>query len=77
MTWKAIGTNGSHPVALNDLDKTARDRLAELNLDDIDHLYSLRLSGTERVWGILDRSILKVLWWDPDHQVCPAAKKHT
>ncbi len=34
-------------------------------------------NGKQRIWGIKDRNILKVLWWDPDHEVCPSLKKYT
>ncbi|RKZ46349.1 MAG: hypothetical protein DRR00_24365, partial [Candidatus Parabeggiatoa sp. nov. 3] len=52
-------------------------RLAEIHQDDIDELFSLRLSGKERLWGILDNHILKILWWDANHDVWPSKKKHT
>ena len=38
-------------------------------------MHSLRLSGQERVWGILDQGVLSVLWWDPDHAVCPSLRE--
>jgi len=77
MTWSEIIGAKSHPVARNLLCKEARDRLDELRLDDLEELFSLRLSGKERVWGVLEHNILIVLWWDPDHAVCPSLKKNT
>ncbi len=76
MTWNDI-VKGSHPVELKDLSKEARKRLEEIQQDDIESLYSLRLTGTERIWGIRDRNFLKVLWWDPNHKVCPSNKRNT
>jgi hypothetical protein len=67
----------NHEVDVGDLCKVARDRLIEIELDDIESLVSLHLSGAERVWGIREKSILKLLWWDPNHQVYPYVKKHT
>lgn len=77
MTLADLGRGGSHNVEQWKLCKAARDRLAELKLEDIDELYSLRLSGTNRIWCIKHLNVMRVLWWDPDHQVCPSLKKHT
>ncbi len=77
MRWHDIERSGSHFIDVSALTKTARDRLAELGQDDEDELFSIRLTGRERVFGIRDRWIFKILWWDPDHQVCPSYKKHT
>jgi len=54
----------NHFVPVDQLCKEARDRLAELRLDEVDGLTSLRLSGTERVWGIREYNVLMILWWD-------------
>ena len=78
MNWTDIEQRKScHSMPVPALCKEARERLGELKLDDVDVLYQLRLSGTQRVWGIRDRNILKLLWWDPDHDVYPVEKKHT
>ena len=59
--------------------KSARDRLTELALDDRDELTSLRLAGKARVWGFFDAldGAFYVVWFDPNHKVCPSQKKHT
>ncbi len=77
MSWGEIIGPNSHQVAVSLLCKAARDRLSELRLDDLDELFSLRLSAKERVWGVLEHNVLTLLWWDPDHEVCPSLKKHT
>lgn len=79
-TWNEIliqSKKFNHSVPKDKLSKSARDRLAELRLDDVDELVSLRLSATERVWGIREEGVLRVLWWDPNHLVCPSEKKNT
>jgi hypothetical protein len=79
MTWAAIenGT-GSHFIDdLGGLCKRARDRLVEIRQDDTAALFSLRISGKRRVWGIRDAHVLRVLWWDPEHEVYPSQKRHT
>ena len=80
-TWEEIltkGKNQNHNVAIEDLSKPAQNRLTELFRPlDFDDLLSLRLSGKERIWGILDRGSVTFLWWDPEHEVCPSVLKHT
>lgn len=75
--WNEIIVTGSHPIAVGDLVKSARSRLQQLKRDDIDELMSFRLSGGERVWCIRESNVMKVLWWDPHHEICPAHKRHT
>jgi hypothetical protein len=61
----------NHLIPINRLSKVAQDRLHEINLDDIEMLISLRFTGAERVWGILEHNVVILLWWDPNHAVCP------
>jgi hypothetical protein len=77
MTWGDLKDTGSHSVALDQLSPDARKRLEEIQLDDLGQLFSLRIAAKERVWGYYSGSALKILWWDPDHLVCPSLKKHT
>jgi hypothetical protein len=77
-TWGEIEGNkeeGSHLVKVDDCpNPRVKERLKQLELDDIDELFSLRLSGTERIFGILDGFILKILWYDYEHKVWPTKK---
>lgn len=77
MHWSEIISSGSHPVQVADLIKPAQDRLQELHKDDIDELMSFRIDGTKRVWCIQTQNVMRVLWWDPDHEICPSPKKYT
>jgi hypothetical protein len=72
-----IGLPGTKPIPVHKLCAAARKRLTEVELDDLDELWELRPQGKERIWGVLDGNVFYVLWWDPEHQVCPAPKKHT
>ena len=77
MTWSEIlirDKRRNHFIPRKDICKAAQDRLVSMRQDDVDELVSLRLSGPERVWGILDGDILRVVWWDPEHRVCPSIK---
>lgn len=78
MTWGQIlaDRTRNHPVALDSCSKEARDRATDLDLD-VDELFRLRFNGTQRLWGIRDRHKFKLVWWDPDHQVCPSTLKNT
>ncbi|MDB5002120.1 MAG: hypothetical protein JWQ34_345 [Mucilaginibacter sp.] len=60
-----------HNVSVSKICKDAQKRLEELKLDDCDELFSLRLSGTFRIWGIRQFGFLQLLWIDPDHEVYP------
>lgn len=80
MTWNEIlvrNKKSNHLVEIEQLSSEAQTRLREIQLEDIDHLVSLRLRSKERVWGIRDQGVLTILWWDPEHQVCPSKLKHT
>ncbi len=80
MTWHQIRMEGkkrNHSIEVADCSPAAQQRLIEIKLDDVDQLFSLGVQGKPRILGILDRTVFKILWWDPDHQVCPSEKKHT
>ena len=80
LTWNEIlvrDHDRNHRIETWKLCKDARDRLADLKLEDVEELVSLRLSGTERIWGVLEHNVLSILWWDPFHDVYPSPKKHT
>lgn len=78
MTWAQIeGPKKSHFIRTDKLCKAARDRLVELELDDVGELFSLRITGRKRIWGMRTGKRLNLLWWDPEHQVCPSPKKRT
>jgi hypothetical protein len=78
MTWGDItqDPNYNHSVKVWQIVKEARKRLEELGIEE-EQLFRFRLTGTQRVWGIRDRDIFYILWWDPKHEVCPSTKKHT
>jgi hypothetical protein len=73
----ALRESGSHPIDVYKLSKDARTRLEQLEHDDLDSIFSLRVTGERRVICIHHGNIMRVLWYDPKHQVCPSIKKHT
>ncbi len=80
MTWSAIFLDAkkqNHSCDVASLSSKARTRLLEIGMDDQDKLWSIRLSSKKRLWGILDRGIFYIVWWDPNHQVYPSTLKNT
>lgn len=79
-TWHEIlitAKNRNHTVTVDRLSPQARERLKEIQQDDLDELTSLRLTGRERVWGIRENGVFHLLWWDPEHRVYPTSLRHT
>lgn len=80
MTWKQILCEGgyrNHFIHRDKLCAEAQERLRALKQDDVDAVMSLGVTQKARVFGIMEHNILKVLWWDPEHQVVPVAKPNT
>ena len=78
MTWQEIlQTEENHRIPIPRLSPVAQKRLSEIEQDDIEEVMSLCVRGRIRVVGIRDRHEMKVLWWDPEHRVCPSSLKHT
>ncbi len=77
MTWGEILGRNHHAIPVNDIIKPAQNRLAQLGHDDQAELVSFRLSNTERIWAIRSEEQAFLLWWDPNHEICPSLLKHT
>lgn len=77
MSMDQIQQQQTHRVAPGKLCKAAQDRLKKIKQDDIDELMSFRITGKQRVWCIPIGPIMKILWWDPNHQVYPSRLKNT
>lgn len=79
-TWAEAhrsGSAGVKAIPTGSICPDAQRRLEVLKLDDVDELVEFRLSARERAWGIRLGNVCYVLWWDPEHQVCPSTKHHT
>lgn len=78
-TWPDIEKNRKrdHPISVDVIEPFARARLAEIGQDDIDELWSIHFNGLFRLWAIREQSLLKILWLDPEHQICPSRIKRT
>ena len=68
--------NGSnnHGIPVSKLSKDAQDVLREHRLDDREVVFSLRLTNLERIWGLREGRVLRILWFDPVHEIMPKRK---
>lgn len=74
-TWAEIKRRRDyhHYQYVSDLVADAQNRFKRINdLCNFDQLFRFRLSGTKRLWGVLNARVFYVLWWDPDHTVYPS-----
>lgn len=62
-----------HSQSVGALGTDARERVRQLRLNETfdDDVFRFRLTGRKRLWGYRTGSVFHVLWWDPDHKVCP------
>ncbi len=77
MNWRDIEGPDHHAIGVDRLSKEAQARLTEIKQDDIDEVFSFHFAGKPRIIGIRDMNVVKLLWWDPEHLVCPSQKKNT
>jgi hypothetical protein len=77
MTWNEISVKAKyfhHAIPVNNIISVAQKRLEVMGLHMLDELFRFRLANMERVWGYRDRGTMHLLWWDPDHKICPSRK---
>lgn len=65
------GKTKHHFIEVSKIIPEAKKRLEQLKLDDHDELFSIRLSGAFRIWGIRQFGYLQILWFDQGHEICP------
>lgn len=65
-----FGKGGNKYIGLGSMCARAQQRLRDIELDDYDRLWELRLSGKQRIWGFRREHVFYPVWWDPDHTVC-------
>ena len=75
MTWSDIlvkGKKDNHEIPFGDLVRPAQACLKQVWQGGVDSVVSLRLTARERIFGIMDDGVLHLIWWDPEHEVCPS-----
>ena len=83
MTWGNIkrqvggpssGTN-SHFVDAKKISKDAQDILTkDYETYNTDALFSLRMSGKKRIYGLLEDGVFNIIWFDRKHEIYPSSK---
>ena len=56
-------------MPVDKIETLAADRLLEIGRDEFDTLFQINVRGGIRLWGIRDRAIFYLMWYDPDHTV--------
>ena len=82
MTWDEIiketggkkHGNNNHYENISDLIPEAQNRWKELHLEEYDRIFSLRLTGLQRLYGILLNGVFKIVWFDPKHEIYKTQK---
>ncbi len=85
MTWSDIiqvfggkkKGNNNHHVSVIEFCPEAQNRVKELNLEEHQDFFCLRLDGKSRLWGILINGVFHIIWKDDSHEVCVSRKRHT
>ncbi len=77
MTWGDFKGKRRHSIPVNTISREAKKRLEDIQRDDIDVLFSVGISGKERIWGVREGDVFSILWWDPEHEVYPSTLKNT
>lgn len=71
-TWGEVygkRDGSTHPMPVDRIAKTAQDRLKALGREDYDSIFQINIRGGIRIWGIRDRSVFYLMWFDPNHTV--------
>jgi len=76
MQWKHLAADqeNHHSVPFYKISNDAQKVAGDLKIDDYEEIWSLRLTGTQRLWGVRDEQYFIAIWWDPDHQIYPTKK---
>jgi len=69
-TWNDLSRRSScHSMPVENIAADAQQRLFEICGNEIDSLYQVDINPQCRIWGYRDRTILYLIWHDPNHTV--------
>jgi hypothetical protein len=80
MTLSEAFFSGEEPgkrYPITSLSPGAQTRLQDISSDDLDEVARLRVGATQRLYGIRYENEFSILWWDPEHEICPSPLRHT
>lgn len=83
MTWADIrkqthdrGKSKHHFLDGENLSPEAKERIKKMKLEQYsDMIFSFALQNKLRIVGIREHEHFHVLWYDPNHEICPSKKK--
>ena len=65
-------------IDVQHMTREAQERLKSTQLEEVEELYEIRLGwGKRRVWGLMERGVFCLLWWDPLETACGHPPKRT
>ena len=77
LTWAIIktipktGRNGGnmhHNISVEEFTKEGKEEMEKQHLH-YDELFSLRLDNKKRLFGILDKGVFHIVWYDSNHEI--------
>ena len=82
MTWAQIknaqkngkSSSKNHNISVGDLISEAQKELNKIFRKQYDEIFSLRIGGTKRIYGFLEKGVLYIVWYDDKHEICPCEK---
>lgn len=78
LTWKDIFVRDArynHQIEVNKLKCSEARKWMKQHMPDQPYLWTLRLTGAERIWGIFSEGAYLVIFWDPQHLIWEIPKK--
>ena len=83
LTWRELANQTSgrnrgtrnHHVKVSEILKEAQRLLRNSFVDDLEEIYSLRITGKVRFYGIIQDSVFHILWYDPKHEIYPTKRR--
>ena len=77
MAWVDILGRDHHEIPVSNIIRQAQKRLEEFGHDDRETLVSFRITSRQRIWAIRSGEEAFLLWWDPNHEICPSHLRNT
>jgi hypothetical protein len=74
MTWGDIFVKDkkrNHSIPVNEFRCEQARRWMKRNMKEQLELWTIRLSGAERIWGIFSEGAYQIVFWDPNHLIFP------
>jgi len=72
LTWAEVKTKPHcHSKDIDELKQQLQNRLNERKLDYVERLFQICMGSIHRIWGYRERRVFYLMWYDPEHDVCP------